>query len=206
MSTRSNIKFAILTGALSATVASTASAELLQLTYSFRSTARLNGIFYENQPTTLTVVVDTDNRTSYSGNAGLTGYRIVHNSTHFTFGIYGSGEITTGLATVSGTRDFMGSPTTFRVGLGLAADPTRHWYDFATLNAPSWDMLGTVGPTAAPDVVGDFIKPVLNTTIGTLQFNAGYSLYDTTFTATVIPAPGAIALLGLAGLAGRRRR
>ena len=52
----------------------------------------------------------------------------------------------------------------------------------------------------------DLYLAVLDTTIGTLQFNAGYSLYDTTFTATVIPAPGAIALLGLAGLAGRRRR
>ena len=43
----------------------------------------------------------------------------------------------------------------------------------------------------------------LFTTLGALRFTGTTTV---TFTSTAVPAPGAIALVGLAGLAGSRRR
>ena len=72
--------------------------------------------------------------------------------------------------------------------------------------ANAWNMTGVNGPVSGNtsyNSAGAGI-PALTTTLGTLQFT---SFTGTgTFSATAAPAPGAIALVGLAGLAGSRRR
>jgi len=67
----------------------------------------------------------------------------------------------------------------------------------------SWDMLSSIGPVAG---TGSLIQwgGDIQTTGGTLLFDTG--IIPATFTATLIPAPGALALLGIAGLTARRRR
>ena len=68
-------------------------------------------------------------------------------------------------------------------------------------------MQGPLSELQMPSVLGDLSKPVLNTTLGTWQVNDGYySLFDASFSATPVPAPSAVALIGLVGAVGARRR
>ncbi len=198
----------ILAGALSAVVASAANAELLQLNYSFMGGGRINGVWTGYQRSTITAIIDTADRTSWSYN-GSSGYRINHIKTYFSIDTIGSGEITTGLSTCSVTTDFMGGPNPLGVALALTG-VDRPWYRFDSSTAPGWTMQGTLSEIMMDNYRGDLIKPVLNTTIGTWQPHDGYySLYDAYFSATpaAVPAPGAFALVGLAGaFSGRRRR
>ena len=83
--------------------------------------------------------------------------------------------------------------------------------------APGGSIMGRVGQagnTADSVVLGQF-SIARDSTGGTYSISIGYNsgipgtpvqFADGTFTIGVVPAPGAIALLGLAGLAGRRRR
>lgn len=198
----------ILASALSAVVASAANAELLQLNYAFMSHGYFNGVYTNYRRATMTAIVDTADRTSWV-NGGSSGYQINHIKTYFWIDTIGSGEITTGLSTISVTKDFMGGPNPFGVALALTG-VARPWYRFDNNSAPAWTMQGPMGEIQMDNVLGDLIKPVLNTTIGTWQVNDGYySLGDPYFSATpaAVPAPGAFALVGLAGaFSGRRRR
>jgi hypothetical protein len=82
--------------------------------------------------------------------------------------------------------------------------------DFTTSNA-AWfitpvDPQGDAGNYAGNDVlIAQFVTADTAYAMGTvsLQFEGGVQALDQTF---ATPAPGALALLGLAGLAGRRRR
>jgi len=74
--------------------------------------------------------------------------------------------------------------------------------------------VGGVGNTATDVRLGQFVVDA-GADIGTFNLKIGYNngvagspvqFAESTFTLGAIPAPGAIALLGLAGLAGRRRR
>jgi len=74
--------------------------------------------------------------------------------------------------------------------------------------------VGGVGNTATDVRLGQFVVDA-GADIGTFNLKIGYNngvagspvqFAEATFTLGAIPAPGAIALLGLAGLAGRRRR
>jgi MYXO-CTERM domain-containing protein len=64
----------------------------------------------------------------------------------------------------------------------------------------SWNMQSNIGPITG---TGVFNAQNIFTTAGALRFSGTTTV---TFTSTVVPAPGAIALVGLAGLAGSRRR
>lgn len=92
------------------------------------------------------------------------------------------------------------------VGLALASDPSAPFWTFVAGSQPSWNMLGALSQASVASGGGNFFKPALSTTVGTLQFGQGNSISGGTFSATAVPAPGAIALIGLAGLAGSRRR
>ena len=74
--------------------------------------------------------------------------------------------------------------------------------------------VGGAGNTADSVRLGQFVVDA-GADIGTFNIKIGYNngvagspvqFAESTFTLGAIPAPGAIALLGLAGLAGRRRR
>ena len=198
-------RYAFMAGALSAVVASAANAELLQLNYAFMSHGHFNGVYTNYRRATLTAIVDTADRTSWVYN-GSSGYRINHIKTYFWIDTIGSGEITTGLSTISVTKDFMGGPNPFGVALALTG-VDRPWYRFDNNSAPAWTMQGSMGEIQMDNVLGDLIKPVLNTTIGTWKVNDGYySLTDGYFSATPVPAPSAAALIGLVGAVGARRR
>ena len=199
---------AIMAGALSAVVASAANAELLQLNYAFMSHGHFNGVYTNYRRATITAIVDTADRTSWS-DGGSSGYRINHIKTYLWIDTIGSGEITTGLSTISVTKDFMGGPNPFGVAFALTG-VDRPWYRFDCSSAPGWTMQGALGEIRMYNVLCDLFKPVLNTTIGTWKVNDGYGpLFDGYFSATpaAVPAPGAFALVGLAGaFSGRRRR
>ena len=112
---------------------------------------------------------------------------------------------------------------------GVSADPSwgnpLSWHrpDVPTAHACGWfapggsimGRVGQAGNTADSVVLGQF-SIARDSTGGTYSISIGYNsgipgtpvqFADGTFTIGVpVPAPGAIALLGLAGLAGRRRR
>ncbi len=194
---------AIVAGALCAAVSSTASASLLQLNYSFQATGTLNGVAFTNAATTITAIVDTANRFSVGG--VYDGYGIANTSTQFSVAGVGSGAITTGMVSTSFIVDEFGDPLPLTVGLALASDPSNSFWSFEG-SQPSWNMLGALSQASVASNGGNFVKPALSTTVGTLQFGPGNSISGGTFSATAVPAPGAIALVGLAGLAGSRRR
>ena len=199
----SKTRCALFAGALSAAVSSTASASLLQLNYSFQATGTLNGVAFTNAATTITAIVDTANRVSVGGSSF--GYGIANTSTQFSVAGVGSGAITTGMVSTSFNADADGAlPLT--VGLALASNPSDSFWTFRAGSRPSWNMLGALSQASVESGGGKFFKPVLSTTVGTLQFGQGNSIFGGTFSATAVPAPSAAALIGLVGAVGARRR
>jgi MYXO-CTERM domain-containing protein len=100
-------------------------------------------------------------------------------------------------AVTSETAVWVGN-TFGRSGFGI-----RNSSDILSLGDSSfdtWNMQSSLGPITR---TGAFAGGNLWTTGGAVRFSGSTAM---TFTATVVPAPGAVALLGLAGLAGRRRR
>ena len=84
-----------------------------------------------------------------------------------------------------------------RFGFGLAGSGA---IVFVNNNAfGSWNMQTNLGPITGS---GSFNTTTFNTSLGAIQFSGSPTI---TFT-SVVPAPGAVALVGLAGLAGSRRR
>ena len=95
----------------------------------------------------------------------------------------------------------------------LPNNGTLGWFNS---NPPN--LQGRVGtaPNTATDVrVGQFVLSASDTAARILTLTVGYNdgvpgtavqFGTSTFTLGAVPAPGAVALLGLAGLAGRRRR
>jgi MYXO-CTERM domain-containing protein len=85
-----------------------------------------------------------------------------------------------------------------RSGFGI-----RNSSDILSLGDSSfdtWNIQSSLGPITR---TGAFNTAALWTTGGALRFSGSPAV---TFSATVVPAPGAAALVGLAGLAGSRRR
>ena len=84
-----------------------------------------------------------------------------------------------------------------RFGFGLAGSSII--VGFVNNAFGSWNMQTNLGPITG---AGVFNTATFNTTLGAIQFSGSPTI---TFT-SVVPAPGAVALIGLAGLAGSRRR
>jgi MYXO-CTERM domain-containing protein len=191
MSIGTHQKLAIAAGALSAVVASSASAAVIDFTYSGVASGQwLNGQFsgqsFTNKAFTITLRSLTELVTSYSD-----GYKT--NTSGATVTIEGYGLF----AVTSETAVWVGN-TFGRSGFGI-----RNSSDILSLGDSSfdtWNMQSSLGPITR---TGAFNTAALWTTGGALRFSGSPAV---TFTATVVPAPGAVALLGLAGLAGRRRR
>jgi MYXO-CTERM domain-containing protein len=95
----------------------------------------------------------------------------------------------------------------------LAAGGTIGWFNS---NPPNLQGRVGVGANTATDVrIGQFVLSANDNVLRTYTLTAGYNngapgasaqFATGTFTLGAVPAPGAVALLGLAGLAGRRRR
>ncbi|MFM1867881.1 MAG: hypothetical protein RL591_1289 [Planctomycetota bacterium] len=72
-------------------------------------------------------------------------------------------------------------------------------FSFQNSAFSTWNMQSSIGPLSGTAQGNSFLP----TAQGNVQFSGTFPI---TFSANVVPAPGAIALLGLAGLAKRRRR
>jgi len=193
MSLRSSTKFAIAAGALSAAVASTAGAAVINFTYSGVASGTLNGTAFTSAAFTITASGLTEQRTN---NGLYGGFSIEHSLFSTTISIAGFNSC------IANTSLF--TQTDPKGGVALVSGAVNGSYVLLA-NTPVWDMLTSL--PAAPYTVGypgNGQGPIISTTLGGLRFHSFSS--PLTFGATVVPAPGAIALLGLAGLAGRRRR
>ena len=194
MSIRSSKKFAVAAAlVMSAVAASTASAAVINFTYSGVASGTLNGTAFNSAAFTITASGLTEQRTS---NGIYGGFSIEHFGSSTTISIAGFNSC---IATSA-----LFTQTDPKGGVVLVSGAVNGSY-VVLANTPVWNMLTSL--PAAPYTVGypgGGQGPIISTTLGGLRFNSFSS--PLTFGATVVPAPGAIALLGLAGLAGRRRR
>jgi MYXO-CTERM domain-containing protein len=91
------------------------------------------------------------------------------------------------------------------IGANDALNAWQLGYDFLALNSASTPGVGNPalwdGLNFSPSTLGNY-----QFQIAVRQSQYGAIVGTTTMTVSVVPAPGAIALLGVAGLAGRRRR
>ena len=170
---------------------SSASAAIIDFTYSGIASGQwLNGLYsgqsFTNKAFTITASSLTELVTPYSD-----GYKTTTSGATVTIEGYGSFAVT------SETAVWVGN-TFGRSGFGI-----RNSSDILSLGDSAfdtWNMQSSLGPITR---TGVFAGGNLWTTGGAVRFTGSTAM---TFTATVAPAPGAVALVGLAGLAGGRRR
>ena len=170
---------------------SSAGAAIIDFTYSGIASGQwLNGLYsgqsFTNKAFTITASSLTELVTPYSD-----GYKTTTSGATVTIEGYGSFAVT------SETAVWVGN-TFGRSGFGI-----RNSSDILSLGDSAfdtWNMQSSLGPITR---TGVFAGGNLWTTGGAVRFTGSTAM---TFTATVAPAPGAVALVGLAGLAGGRRR
>ena len=192
MSIRSSKKFAVAAAlAMSTVAASTASAGLINFTYSGVASGTLNGTAFNSAAFTITASGLTEMRTS---NGIYGGFSIEHFGSSTTISIAGFNSC---IATSA-----LFTQTDPKGGVVLVSGAVNGNY-VMNVQTPVWNMLTSL-PAAQYTVGYPGSGPTISTTLGGLRFTSIST--PLTFGATVVPAPGAIALLGLAGLATRRRR
>ena len=181
----------VATAAFALIATSSASAALINFSYSGITSGQwLNGLYsgqsFTNKAFTITLSSLTELVTSYSD-----GYKTNTAGGIVTIEDYGT------FAVNSETYLWVGN-TFGRSGFGI-----RNSSDILSLGDSSfdtWNIQSSLGPITR---TGAFNTAALWTTGGTVRFSGSPAV---TFSATVVPAPGAVALVGLAGLAGSRRR
>jgi MYXO-CTERM domain-containing protein len=182
---------AVAVAACALAAGSAANAAVIEFSYTGTASGRwfsgtYSGQSFTNKAFTITARSLTELVTPYSD-----GYKT--NTSGATVTIEGYGLF----AVTSETAVWVGN-TFGRSGFGI-----RNSSDILSLGDSSfdtWNMQSSLGPITR---TGVFAGGNLWTTGGAVRFSGSTAM---TFTATVVPAPGAVALLGLAGLAGRRRR
>ena len=196
MSIRCTKKFAAAVAVASAlAAASAASASIIEYTLSGVASGQwLNGIYqgqtFNSQAFTIKAMALTEN----VGTSDSNFFSVTNSLVFITLGSYGD------MSTNTTTSSFL-NRNQGRFGFGLGTGPSAALLgSFANGAFPTWDLQSSLGP-----VTGTAAWNTQNwgTTYGALRFSGTSAV---TFTANVVPAPGAIALLGLAGLANRRRR
>ncbi|MFM1867873.1 MAG: hypothetical protein RL591_1281 [Planctomycetota bacterium] len=175
-----------------ASIAPIANGGIIELTYSGVATTQVTaaqGTFtYTNLGFSLTALSDTSLVQSYSTSGGSGFYALVTSAT-----------MTVGATTFDITSPLLVAVNN-TLGISGLGDPAAgDLFIFGDSDFSSWDLQSNVGPLNGTATPGASFE----TTLGTIQFIGDFPI---TFSANVVPAPGAIALLGLAGLAGRRRR
>jgi hypothetical protein len=148
-------------------------------------------------PFIITAYSDTDDRVSF-GN----GFAIQHTAASIAIDGVGVFDFLVPTRTfvnhISSIVGFSRSTDGGASGLDLFNGPTNAAFG-------AWDMLSSIGPFSGQSQLLQWNDdPPIQTSGGVLVFND--QLVPGTFTATVLPAPGAVALLGVAGLVGARRR
>ena len=184
------VMFACSLGLLSATGAH---AELITFTHSGSGSGTLNALIFGQADFIIEATADTNNRESYSS-----GFFINHDSVTIWIDGLGTYDIT------DATRTFVNNNSQL---VGFSRAGTGGLDIFNGPNDPAftvWEMLTSVGPASGTGTLLQWDDGGgINTSGGILAFDDGSS--PATFTAT-IPAPGVMAMLGVAGFAGRRRR
>jgi len=199
----SHVRSTIVAGALSAAVASVASATIpqtdLQFNFSGTASGTLGGVAFFSKAFTFTGYGNTQSRAAFN-NALFVGYSIAHSSTDFTIDGFNAGSVTSQMATVSSA---LFGQNKVSLSLGPANSVTKFIF---SISEPAWDMTGTFNGGAGSTTYNTASSgiPAIQTSLGELRFTSIGS--PATFAAAAVPAPGAVALVGLAGLAGSRRR
>ena len=170
---------------------STASAGVVDITYSgIASGTWLNGLYsgqsFSGKAFSFHFSYLTDAITTYSQ-----GYNVGSGAADVTVESYGNFAVT------SATTNFAAN-TQSRAGFYVTGQGDVLSFGNGALS--SWDMQSNIGPITG---TGVFNTQNVFTTAGAIRFSGTTTV---TFTATAAPAPGAVALIGLAGLAGSRRR
>ncbi len=180
------------TAAFALIATSSASAAVIDFTYSGVASGQwfdgtYSGQSFTNKAFTITLSGSTESVTAFPNG---TFYKTNTSGATVTIADYGSFAVT------SETAVWVNN-TFGRSGFGI-----RDSSDILGLGDNSfntWNIQSSLGPITS---TGTF-NSAFSTTAGLLRFNGSTAV---TFSATVVPAPGAVALVGLAGLAGSRRR
>lgn len=89
---------------------------------------------------------------------------------------------------------------------GTAGPGQRYWWPNGGSSAPGTTSIGTVTFTTGIDMTGSTNSVWIGNGYGAAGTSGTFTGSITLHGVSAVPAPGAIALLGLAGLVGRRRR
>jgi len=181
-------------------LAGRADAAPIMFTFETTASGTIGGNAFTNENIILKLTGDTDNRTgsALSPNADIT--QLIVDTATIEITNQGTFQISTPISTfVNRDRMAVGAgnfliPADF---IGSLIDPA-----FAT-----WDMLSSIGPITSSGTIlasGTPANDPIGTSGGDLRFNNGSP--SVTYTATVIPEPASLALLGLGSLALIRRR
>ena len=190
----SSIRFAsVVTSVASALVATSATtAAIIDFTVTGVASGEWkSGIYqgqtFSNKAFTLTARALTENVNPFPGNSSI----VLNDSAGLALEGYGDVSVTSTTTNFVSRDQSAGGMGVGLTGLfsGLPNDAFANWYMQTSLGP----VTGTV--TWTPNDLG--------TSLGNVRFS-GTSVIS--YTAIVAPAPGAIALVGLAGLAGSRRR
>jgi MYXO-CTERM domain-containing protein len=197
------VRSTILAGALSAAVASTASAALVQMSYAGIGTGTLNGVSFLNKAFTITALADTANIVTSGSNK----YN-AHTSTTFTIAGVGSGSIATTLYTISSNLGFASALDLSTATNNFSGNKLfgLSWMPFM---GNAWNMQTTFSMNTGSFGYPGGTLPTLSTSAGDLKFSLFFiGVGAGTFSAVLnpVPAPGAAALIGLVAAFGARRR
>ena len=187
----SKTRCALFAGALSAAVAGSANAALIEITYSgIASGSWLTGVYagqtFTNKAFSIHSVYLTDAITTIPQ-----GYKATNGAADVTVDGYGN------FAVISSTANFVSNGAS-RAGFTVVGQSDVLSFGNGALS--SWNMQSNIGPITG---TGVFNTQNLFTTLGALRFTGTTTV---TFTSTVVPAPSAAALIGLVGAVGARRR
>ncbi len=186
-------------GILAATISVAANAAMMDYKWTGTGSGSLNGISFTNTAFEINAKADSVNW-------------------KFQFG-FNQVVNTSASVTISGvgTYNFTGYTGSWwnangSVGFGRSYSD-RYNEDLYTLSSTPgikpWDRASAIGPVSGTGYLVQWIKDSqigMATSGGTLIFDNKYNINEATFTATMVPAPGAFALVGLAGAFGSRRR
>jgi MYXO-CTERM domain-containing protein len=186
-------------GILAATISVAANAAMMDYKWTGTGSGSLNGISFTNAAFEINAKADSVN---WKFQFGLN--QVVNTSASVTI----SGV---------GTYNFTGYTGSWwdaagYIGFGRSYSD-RYFNNLYTMsNTPGiqpWNRASAIGPVSGTGQLVQWIKNSdigMATSGGTLIFGDKYNMNEATFTATMVPAPGAFALVGLAGAFGSRRR
>ena len=207
----SKTRCALFAGALSAVVAGSANAGIpsqqLQMNFAFTASGTLNGVAFSNAAVTFTLTGDTGSRQSFN-TFPTAGYYIADTTvpSQRSFNIAGMGQGAVNSVMTTASYNLFGQQQYRSLFLGSSNAPTTNQIFIINVGTNAWDMSGVSGPASGSAFYnqGTAGIPNIDTTLGTLHFTSVTG--TATFSATSVPAPGAVALIGLVGAVGARRR